>query len=254
MTARPGEDARRPATLVHTSDCHLAKDDGGPGQQAFEAVVNLAIARRAHALLIAGDLFDHSRVGPDIVSWVARQLNRFPGPVVLLVGNHDCLDEISVHHRHDLREMCDRLFMLRDPEGSSVDVPDSDISVWGRAMVEHAPAFRPLANAPQGRSDRWSVIAAHGLLDAEPDRSSPIMSTELEELTADYVALGHIHVHTIVRQTPPTRYSGSTLGHGSGSSGCLVVQFVPNEGAFVEWVALDEYMTSGQVRSLISQH
>jgi DNA repair protein SbcD/Mre11 len=244
MSLDASNHARRPATLVHTSDCHLANNDGGLGQLAFEAAVNLAIHRRADALLIAGDLFDHSRVGPEIVLWVADELNRFPGTVVLLVGNHDCLDETSVHHRHDLRALCDRLIMLNDPDGTSVDVPDSDITVWGRGMVEHAPEFRPLANAPVGRSDRWSVIAAHGLLDAEPGRSSPIMSTELAELTADYVALGHIHVHTIVREQPPTRYSGSTVTYGRGKSGCLVVDFIPDAGAIVEWVALDDYMSA----------
>lgn len=251
MTPGASSDPRRCATLVHTSDCHLTRDDGGPGQRAFAAVVNLAIARDADALLIAGDLFDHSRVGPEIVSWVADQLNRFPGPVVLLVGNHDCLDDGSVHHRHDLRTVCDRLVMLDDPHGVSVDLQGSDITVWGRGMVEHAPEFRPLANAPVGRSDRWSVIAAHGLLDAEAGRSSPIRSDELAELTADYVALGHIHVHTIVRESPPTRYSGSTFTHGSGGSGCLVVDFIPEQGAIVEWVALDDYMTLSPEPTLV---
>ena len=235
-------DQRRPATLVHTSDCHLARDEGGPAQLAFEAVVSLAIARRADVLLIAGDLFDHSRVGPEIVSWVADQLNRFPGPVVLLVGNHDCLDDLSVHHRHDLRELCDRLIRLDDPEGSSVDIAGTDITVWGRGMVEHAPQFQPLANAPVGQGDRWSVIAAHGLVDAEAGRSSPMTFDELGDLTADYVALGHIHVHTVVRESPPIRYSGSTYAHGVGRSGCLVVDFIPGDGAVVEWVSLDDYL------------
>ncbi len=253
MTGFPSGDSRRRARLVHTSDCHLERDDGGPTQLAFEAVVNLAIANRADVLLIAGDLFDHSRVGPEIVAWVADQLNRFPGPVVLLVGNHDCLDEASVHHRHDLREVCDRLLMLDDPDGTSVDLPGSDITVWGRAMVEHAPEFQPLANAPAGRADRWSVIAAHGLLDAEAGRSSPIRSSELAELTADYVALGHIHVHTVVRESPPTRYSGSTHAHGSGKSGCVVVDFISGVGAVVEWVQTDDYITVNPELALTGQ-
>ena len=252
MTFGDDSDVRRPATIVHTSDCHLASDDGGPGQIAFEAVINLAIAQNADAVLIAGDLFDHSRVGPEIVAWVASQLNRFQGPVVLLVGNHDCLDDLSVHHRHDLRGMCERLLMLDDPDGKSVDVPGSDITVWGRAMVEHAPEFRPLANAPEGRGDRWSVIAAHGLLDAEAGRSSPILSTELAELTADYVALGHVHVHTIVREVPPTRYSGSTFSHGGGSNGCLVVRFIPLQGADIEWVCLDDHVSAVHESPVVS--
>jgi len=238
MAAGVTADRRRAARLVHTSDCHLTRDDGGAAQQAFASVVSLAMAVEADGLVIAGDLFDHSRVGPDIVLWVAGQLNRFAGPVVLLVGNHDCLDPSSVHHRHDLRQLCDRLLMLDEPDGKSVDLPGTDITVWGRAMVEHAPQFRPLANAPRARGGRWSVIAAHGLVDAEEGRSSPIPSSELADLSADYVALGHVHVHTVVRESPPVHYSGAAHAHGSARSGCLVVDFIPGSGVRVEWASL----------------
>jgi len=130
--------------------------------------------------------------------------------------------------------------LLDDPDGTSVDLPGSDIKVWGRAMVEHSPQFQPLANAPFGSSDRWNVIAAHGLVDAEAGRSSPIAYEELDALTADYVALGHVHVHTVVRENPPIRYSGATHSHGAGTSGCLVVDFIPGQGAQVEWISLDD--------------
>jgi len=249
MVSAESRDLRRPATLVHTSDCHLDRADGTPEQLAFQAVVALAIARRADALLIAGDLFDHNRVGPEIVSWVAEQLNDFPGPVVLLVGNHDCLHDASVHRRHDLRALCDQLVMLDDPGGSSVDLGGSGITVWGRAMVEHSPDFQPVAAAPVGRNDRWSVIAAHGLVDAEAGRSSPIPTAELAALTADYVALGHVHLHSVVLESPPTRYSGAPYLHGAGRSGCVVVDFVPGEGAKVEWLPLDDYMREGSESS-----
>ena len=239
-------DRRRPATLVHTSDCHLDKADGGPEQLAFQAVIDMAIDRQADVLLIAGDLFDHNRVKEEIVVWVASQLNRFPGPVVLLVGNHDSLHDASVHRRHDLRDICERLIMLDHPDGKSLDLPGSDITVWGRAMVEHSPEFWPLANAPTGRADRWSVIAAHGLVEAEEGRSSPMTTKEIAALSADYVALGHVHVHTIVHESPPTRYSGATHVRWTDTSGCVVVDFVPGEGASVEWVCLEKYLSAGR--------
>ena len=30
-------------------------------------------------------------------------------------------------------------------------------------MQEHEPSFRPLAGAPARRSDRWYIVAGHGL-------------------------------------------------------------------------------------------
>jgi len=231
-------DQRRPATLIHTSDCHLDKVVDSPEQRAFSAVIDLAILRDADALLIAGDLFDHNRVKPEIVHWAASELNRFPGPVVLLVGNHDVLHEASIHRKHDLRELCDQLFMLDNPDGDSFDVPGTEITVWGRAMREHAPEFRPLQGAPPARADRWSVIAAHGLVNAEAGRSSPIYTADLSELDADYVALGHVHIHSVVHENPLTLYSGAPHNWGDGNGGCVVVDFAENNQVRAEWVSL----------------
>ena len=37
---------------------------------------------------------------------------------------------------------------------SPLDVPGIDMVVWGRAMLEHEPGFRPLAGVPERRDDR----------------------------------------------------------------------------------------------------
>jgi len=240
MTSSPNVDSRKPATLVHTSDCHLDKTLDGPEQQAFSAVVDLAVERNADALLIAGDLFDHNRVKPEIVHWVASELNRYSGPVVLLVGNHDVLHESSVHKKHDLRELYEHLYMLDQPNGSILDLPETDISIWGRAMQEHAPEFQPLLNAPPARPDRWNVIAAHGLVNAEPGRSSPIYTHDLNQLSADYVALGHVHVHSVVHENPLTMYSGAPYYWGSDKTGCIIVDFMPHEPVQAEWISLSQ--------------
>ena len=154
----------RPATLLHTSDVHLDRDDGGHHQQAFEAAIDMAIASDVDAVLIVGDLFDHARVRDDILEWTADQLDRLGRPVVLLVGNHDALHEQSVHHRFEAQSRCRDVLFLDDPDGSIVEVPGTDIVVWGRAMVEHEPAFQPLAGSPSRRSGMWNIIAGHGLV------------------------------------------------------------------------------------------
>jgi len=236
MTALTHVDPRRPATLVHTSDCHLDKTLDGPEQQAFSKVIDLAISESADALLIAGDLFDHNRVQPEIVHWVAGELNRYSGPVVLLVGNHDVFHDTSVHKKHDLRELYEHLHLLDQPHGSSFVVPDKDITIWGRAMLEHAPEFSPLHNAPPREANLWNVIAAHGLFNAEAGRSSPIYSHELDALDADYVALGHVHIHAVVHEKPLSIYSGAPYNWGSEKSGCMLVDFIPGVGAQAEWI------------------
>lgn len=230
----------RPATFLHTSDVHLEYDDDGPQQQAFAAAVDLAIERDVDFVLIAGDLFDHARVGHAILDWTAAQLDRAGRPVVLLVGNHDALHDKSVHHRFEASSRCREVLFLDDPDGSVIEVPGTDVVVWGRAMIEHEPKYRPVAGTPPRRAGVWNVIAAHGLaLDVEDKyRSSRISPEDLDGLDCDYVALGHIHGHRVLRTDPLTCYPGATAHSLGGEPGCVLVDLVPGEGASLTWTPL----------------
>ena len=233
--------ALRPATLLHTSDVHLDQDDGGHHQQAFAAAIDLAIEADVDAVLIVGDLFDHARVRDDILLWTADQLDRLERPVVLLVGNHDALHDQSVHHRFEVQARCKQVLFLDDPDGSTVEVPGTDIVVWGRAMIEHEPAFRPLAGSPPRREGVWNIIAGHGLVihDASDlHRSSPIFPSTFDDLDCDYVALGHIHEHRVLHTEPLVCYSGATARSLRGQAGCVIVELVPGEGPALRWEAL----------------
>jgi DNA repair exonuclease SbcCD nuclease subunit len=232
---------RRPATLLHTSDVHLDRHDGGHHQQAFAAMVDLAIAAAVDAVLIVGDLFDHARVRDDILGWTAEQLNRLERPVVLLVGNHDALHDQSVHHRFDASSRCRNVLFLDHPEGSVVDIPGTDLEVWGRAMIEHEPAFEPLAGVPAARPDKWTVIAGHGLVirdEFDRHRSSPIFPGSFDGLDCDYVALGHLHEHAVVHTDPLACYSGATARSHQGRAGCVIVDFATGRAPDLRWVAL----------------
>ena len=232
---------RQPVTFLHTSDVHLDRDDGGHHQQAFAAMVDLAIASRVDMVLIVGDLFDHARVRDDILDWTADQLDRLERPVVLLVGNHDALHDQSVHHRFEAQSRCRDVLFLDDPAGSTVAVPGTDVVVWGRAMIEHEPTFEPLAGAPVGRPDKWTIVAGHGLVirsDYDRHRSSPIFPSSFEGLDCDYVALGHLHEHAVLHTEPLVCYSGATARSRDGQAGCVIVDLVPQRPPELRWMPL----------------
>jgi DNA repair protein SbcD/Mre11 len=235
-------DPRRPATVLHTSDCHLAGHDGGREEPAFVKAIDLAISEEVDAFLVTGDLFDHARVPDWLLDWTVAQFDRLPCPVVMIPGNHDVFDEQSVHHRFTVSERCEHVQFIDVPDGVLVEVPGTDIVVWGRAMPEHEPEFRPLAGVPAVPPDRWSIVAAHGLLmesDEPTFRSSPIYASDLEAIRWDYVALGHIHRYWEVRNRPtPVRYAGATASSLDGQAGVVLVDFVPGAGARPRWVSL----------------
>jgi DNA repair exonuclease SbcCD nuclease subunit len=130
---------------------------------------------------------------------------------------------------------------LDDHEGTTIEVPGTDIVVWGKAMPEHEPKFRPLAGSPARPDERWHVVAGHGLvIESQGDlrRSSPIFPADLDSIDADYVALGHIHAHGVVRERPLTAYSGSTPNSRKGEPGCVLVDLVAGEPPILRWLSL----------------
>ena len=235
----------RPATLLHTADVHLGLNgatDGGLEEQAFATAVDHAIDADVDAVLIVGDLFDHARVSDELLAWTAKELARVERPVVLLVGNHDALDDASVHHRFRVAERCPNVTLVAEPDGELVEVPGTDVVVWGRAMVRHERAYKPLAGVPEKPADRWGVVAAHGLVlreDKPSHHASPMRPSELEAITWDYVALGHHHGHDVISEEPcPVVYPGATARSLRGEPGAVEVRFSEDEGTTFEWVSL----------------
>ena len=235
----------RPARLLHTADVHLGNGSCGsdsPEAVAFSRAIDLAIDASVDAVLIVGDLFDHARVPDELLAWTAKELDRAERPVVLMVGNHDVLDEASVHYRFRGPERCVNLMLLDDPDGSIVDVPGTDVVVWGRAMREHEPGYRPLAGVPPKPDGRWGIAAGHGVLtrgERRSHHSSPITMSEIEAIDWDYVALGHYHGHKVLREAPrPALYPGATAYSKQGEAGVVLVEFAPDAGASYEWRSL----------------
>ncbi len=210
---------RRPLRVLHTADVHLGSDGSLNAEErlarqtrdreVFRRIVDRALADRVDLVLIAGDLFDHNRVPDDTVAFVRAQLVRLGQPVVIMPGNHDALYRNAIYDRHDIGAGASHVHVIRRLDGERVELPALDAVVWGRAMEEHAPEFKPLAHLPSRDRDRWCLAMAHGFFyeaRQRPERSSPIFADEIRDAGWDYVALGHQHVQTNVSQGGVTAY------------------------------------------------
>jgi exonuclease SbcD len=235
----------RSATVLHTADVHLGTGTAGEDgyeERSFARAIDLAIDADVDAVLVAGDLFDHARVSEELLGWTAKQLDRAERPVILLVGNHDTLHDASVHHRFGAPTRCAQVSLLDDPQGSMVDVEGTDIVVWGRAMIEHERNFRPMAGIPPKPEGKWGIVAAHGLVlpdEGPTHHGSPITPSELAGVEWDYVALGHLHGHRVLQESPvPAVYPGATARSLKGEPGVVLVSFAAESGTTFEWVAL----------------
>lgn len=252
---------RRPLRILHTADVHLGSDGYGDAAQqaahdlrhrrAFRRVVDLALLDRVDLVLIAGDLFDHNRVPDELVEFVSAELGRLRQPVVILPGNHDALYANAIHDRFDLAARSSHVRVIRRLEGETIELPELEAVVWGRAMDEHTPDFQPLAHLPSRDDRRWHLAMAHGFYFPDrqrPDRSSPIFADEIRDTGWDYLALGHQHVQMDVSQGAVTAYyagAPSIEWAGGPAASALRIDLSGDSGVRVEPRPIDSAHGSG---------
>jgi DNA repair exonuclease SbcCD nuclease subunit len=219
--------ARPRVRLAHTSDVHIGLDT--PGElDPLAAVLATTAHTRAHVLLLAGDIFDHARVGDRLLGATVDLLERAATPIVILPGNHDCLIPESIYRRPQWNDR-KNVTILGLPD-DTVGFPDLALTVWGRAHPDYFD-MSPLADVPP-RGEGWSVVMAHGQWHPEkeqPTRSYIFRQEDLDALDCDYLALGHWDHVSIVG-------AGPTLGYYSGNphTGAInLVDLDPEAGVVV---------------------
>jgi DNA repair protein SbcD/Mre11 len=233
---------RQTHKILHTADVHLDLDRyvADPqtqryrhiNQQAFSTAIDLAIQEDVDLLLIAGDLFDSNRPSSDAVDFAIQELRRVGRPIVIIPGNHDCLNTQSIYRQVNLPAACTDLVLISHPNGEQHQLAAPNLVLWGRGMVEHEPSFRPLGGIPRPQGDAWHIALGHGFFmeDAAPSyRSSPIYAEDIRTSGWDYVALGHCHAFSDVSQGPVTAYYSGAPGFFLGAPGAdghvALVQF-----------------------------
>ena len=226
--------------LLHTSDIHLT--DRPSSAEGLAGAIDVAIGHAVDVVLIAGDLFDHPRVGPAALELALEQFARIALPIIVIPGNHDQVDHNSPYHRFDLGQAGPHVVFAGEAEGRRVVFDDIRLAVWARGIHDHTPRHQPLLGYGPAPLGYWDVVLTHGhfVSDTErSDRSSRITQSEIARLECDYVALGHWH-HFVDVSTGgvPAYYSGSPSEPGIDYPSVSVVTLDDPAGASVERVAV----------------
>jgi len=200
------------------------------------------LARRhaAELLIIAGDLFDHNRVGEERVRYTANCLQAAPCPVFIIAGNHDCLIPASVFNRYDVWKTCTNIKLFKGASGETIDVPCLGVSLWGKSIDYDDRDVNPLEGMPRPAANgHWNIAVAHGYY---VDGNTPLFPSyhlydgDVAGLKWDYIALGHIPAYKHIRDNPVVYYSGSP----SLNQTSAIVELSEEDGIRVRRCKLDE--------------
>ena len=213
--------------FVHTADWqlgmtrHFLAGDAQPRYSAArrDSVAGLgALAAEVGAefVVVAGDVFEHNQLAPQVIGQSLEAMRAIGIPVYLLPGNHDPLDASSVYtgplftaERPDNVVVLDRTGVHQVRPGLEIvaapwrsKAPTTDLVAEVLDGLEPGPATR--------------VLVAHGgvdLLDPDRDKPSLIRLAALDRALAGgalhYVALGDKHSLTQVGGSGRVWYSGS---------------------------------------------
>lgn len=202
--------------FLHTADWQLGMTRhflAGDAQPRYSAARRDAVAGLkalaadvgAEFVVVAGDVFEHNQLAPQIVGQSLEAMRVIGLPVYLLPGNHDPLDASSVYTSTLFRaERPDNVVVL-DRAGVHEVRPGVQIvaAPWRSKAPTTDPVAEVLAGLPTDAAIR--LLVAHGGVDAlDPDHDKPslirlaALDDALTRQAIHYVALGDKHSLTQV--------------------------------------------------------
>jgi DNA repair exonuclease SbcCD nuclease subunit len=214
--------------FLHTADWqlgmtrHFLAGDAQPRYSAArrDAVAGLgALAAEVGAefVVVAGDVFEHNQLAPQVIGQSLEAMRAIGIPVYLLPGNHDPLDASSVYTGALFTAECPDNVVVLDRAGVHPVRPGLEIvaAPWRcKAPTTDLVAEVLAGLTPDERVTR--VLVAHGGVDVlDPDRDKPslIRLAQLEDAllcgALHYVALGDKHSLTEVGGLGRVWYSGA---------------------------------------------
>ncbi|HHY39138.1 MAG TPA: DNA repair exonuclease [Clostridia bacterium] len=221
-------------------------------REAFGRAVDLALENRAHALLIAGDLFDNNRLTFNTEKFLVEQLSRLNEAgikVYYATGNHDPGRGNYRAHRipwppnvYLFTDAFPRTYAVTDRDGEVVGYVTGAGHATPAESANIAAMFPPEPscvedNGSRAGSQRGSCYACHvGLLHTwvetarggeTHDRYAPCTPLDLAKKGYRYWALGHIHGRQQVLDEPQAHYPGNIQGRSpreTGPKGALLIE------------------------------
>lgn len=224
--------------ILHTADIHLdsplrslaLRDEAlrdhveAATRTALSRLIDLALAERVAAVLVAGDLFDGRQRSARSAAFLMTQLDRLGAAGIRLFyikGNHDAENPVT-----GMLDLPDNVHLF-DARGGKVPLSDT-VWIHGVSFADrHAPdSLLPRFSAPVAGAVNIAML--HTSLAGAPghDRYAPCSVGDLTGMGFDYWALGHIHKRQVHSDDPWIVMPGCPQGRDIGEAGAKSVSLL----------------------------
>jgi len=243
--------------VLHFSDLHLGasfRRFAGKGKLLRDGlkktlinIVNTAQEEKVDLVISSGDIGDSNKLSPGAIEFVVSQLDKLNIPVVILPGNHDCLDKSSIYLRQAWSKL-KNVYIFTGEKGQTFDFSTLSLAVHGKANTSNRSEKSPIAGLTPSPDHKWNIAVAHGSLQIEGKSAGddyPITFEELENSNMNYVALGHWHnFYRFDGENTVACYPGSagTLSFSHGDSGTVSLIELTDGGVNIERVPVAHHI------------
>jgi len=223
--------------IIHTADNHIGmkfssypdivKDELiNQRLLALKSIIQVANEKKAHYVVIAGDLFDSTNVKSAVIKSVVAILKEFSGEAVIVVpGNHDFYEESTDSLWSKFKKEVDsrKIIVLSDYKAIDLSVGDQKVIFFPCCCKSMHSAENMIEWVQDSVKDTSAINIgiAHGNVTGlgldDVDRYFNMDITELKDAGLDFWLLGHIHVpfpKTNGSENPNFFFSGTHVPDG----------------------------------------
>lgn len=226
--------------FIHTADIHLDSPLSGLAaykdapadllrtvtRDAFAKLVDVAIEESVDFMVIAGDLYDGTWKDYNTGHFFCREmgrLNKVDIPVYLLFGNHDADSEMTKK-----LALPTNVHQFESRKPSTFRIEALKVALHGRSYKDAATLENLATGYPDPIAGWLNIGVLHTALggNAAHANYAPCSVAELNAKGYDYWALGHVHEHAIVQESPWIVFPGNLQGRHireTGSRGAVIV-------------------------------
>jgi DNA repair exonuclease SbcCD nuclease subunit len=235
------------APFPHLSDS-VRKRLGSEARKTVSNLIDLCLEEDAHALLIAGDLFDETWLTVDNEQFLLGEFERLVSAGVTLVaccGHSDPGRDGS--RAHAFARLSERSHLFTTTEPREIVVRDDSGEIVGRVigcgLTTGTERDNLVERFPDPAGPQPAVGMLHGTLVGGAGRDA-VAICRPDDLAAKpyrYWALGHVHRREQVLERPAAHYPGPLIAHDfseASALGALLVTLPASGPPVVEFHSL----------------